>query len=90
MRTRVFLALNVAGTVAVVIALRLFAQQLDGPVGAISDFNDRYSKWLTVATTILVLAVVLRQRRRGESELQVIRLLDQTAADKEEASGAAG
>lgn len=72
MRTRTFLALNVAGTLAVVIALRLFGQQLDGPVEAIQEWNDRNFRWLTAVTVVAVLVWVVVERRRGRSELQSV------------------
>ncbi len=70
MRTRPFLVLNISGTVAAVVALRFFAQQLDGPVGAIQDFNDANVGWLTGLTVVLAVGWLLWQRRRGASEVQ--------------------
>ena len=69
MRVRVFLALNIAGTLAVVIVLRLFAHELEGPLGAVQEWNDRNVGWLTAVTVTAVLAWLVVQRGRGRSEL---------------------
>lgn len=76
MRPRTFLLLNITGTVAVVLALRQFSQQLDGPVGAIQDFNDANVGWLTGLTVALVLGWLVWQRVRGTSELRSLRTIE--------------
>jgi len=77
MRPRTFLLLNVTGTVAVVLALRQFSQQLDGPVGAIQDFNDANVGWLTGLTVALVLGWLVWQRLRGTSELRSVGAIEE-------------
>lgn len=84
MRTRVFLALNLTGTIAAVVVLRLFAEQLEGPVGAINEFNDRNAGRLTLVTVGLVAAWLVVSRLRGRGELEELRELthlDDDAAD---------
>lgn len=77
MRLRTFLAWNLAGTIAIVCALRLFAERLGGPLGAINDWNDRYATTLTYLTIGLVAVYLVWQRRSGSSELETVRELRQ-------------
>ncbi|CAN5187304.1 hypothetical protein BH18ACT4_BH18ACT4_03230 [soil metagenome] len=81
MRPRVFLALNLAGTIAVVVALRLFAQELDGPVGALQRWNDRNVGWLTAVTVAAVVAWLLVQRVRGRSKIRSVAQIEQELTD---------
>lgn len=85
MRTRMFLLLNVSGTVAVVLALRLFSQRLEGPVGAIQDFNDANVGWLTALTVVLVVSWLAWQRFRGASEIPSVRDLEHDLVTEAEA-----
>lgn len=75
MRTRTFLGWNLAGTIAAVLVLRAFAQSLEEPVLAITDWVEANQTWLTVVTVGAVVAYLLWQRRRGGGELASIREL---------------
>ncbi len=61
-----FAAINIAGTVTMVVVLREFARFVDGPIEAITDFNGRWSKWLTLATVLLVVLTVMRRSRKED------------------------
>lgn len=76
MKTRTFLAWNLAGTVVAVIALRIFANQLEDPVLAVTDWIDERQGVLTVASVALVAAYLVVQRLRGNSEIDAIRDLE--------------
>jgi membrane protein DedA with SNARE-associated domain len=55
-----FFTLDVIGTVLVVLALRLFAKQIEGPINSFLRFNAKYSKWLLLLTITTTVIVVLR------------------------------
>ena len=60
---RRFVLLNLVGSLLVVVALRVFADAVAGPLDAIVRFNDRNAGWLTVvfvALTVLWLALSRR------------------------------
>lgn len=76
MKLRTFLLWNLTGTVAAVIALRLFADQLEDPVLAVTDWIDERQGVLTIVSIGLVVAYLAVQRRRGNSELDAIRDLE--------------
>ncbi|MBA2497346.1 MAG: hypothetical protein H0V33_09690 [Acidimicrobiia bacterium] len=76
MRTRTFLALNLAGTVAVVLALRAFADPLEPVIEPVTDFVEANQTWLTVVTALLVVLWLAWQRARGRSELTTARTLE--------------
>ena len=75
MRTRTFLALNVTGTVLTVLALRLFAQQLEPVLEPVAEFNERNQTTITIVLVVAVAAWLLWQRRRGRSELGAVQEL---------------
>lgn len=87
MRTRTFLALNLTGTVAVVLVLRAFAKPLEPVIGPITDFVEANQTWLTGVTILLVVAWLAIQRSRGRSELTTARTLERDlgAADANDA-----
>jgi membrane protein DedA with SNARE-associated domain len=64
MRVRWFFVLNLAGTLAVVLALRAFASVFRGPIEDIQQFNDRNFRWLTAVTIVAVVLYILWQRRQ--------------------------
>ena len=72
MRTRTFLALNISGTVVTVIALRLFAQQLEPVLEPIAEWNERNQSTITAVLVVAVVAWLLWQRRRGRGELAAV------------------
>ena len=72
MRARTFLALNVTGTVLTVIALRLFAHQLEPVLDPVIEFNERNQGRITVVLVVAVVGWLLWQRRRGRGELEAV------------------
>jgi membrane protein DedA with SNARE-associated domain len=73
MRVRVFLAINIAGTITAVIVLRLFADQLGDVLDPVIEWNDRNATHLTVATATAVVLYLLWQRVHGGTELDSMR-----------------
>jgi membrane protein DedA with SNARE-associated domain len=71
MRFRVFLALNLSGTIAAVISLKLFGDAVASPVEAIVSFFDRNLIPATVGTTVLVVLSVVLGRMQGRTELSI-------------------
>ena len=65
-----FAALNLSGTIAIVVALRVLADHIRGPVDAVLRFNDRNVKWLTIASIVLVLVWLVWQRRQGTTPIE--------------------
>ena len=55
-----FFTLDVVGTFCVVLALRVFAKQIEGPINSFLRFNAKYSKWLLVLTVTTTVIIVLR------------------------------
>lgn len=92
MRTRAFLAVNIVGTVLTVIALRLFAQQLEPVIEPIVDWNERNQTTITVVLVALVAGWLWWQRRRGGGEVEAVRdLVDEIdAIDAVDAGDAGG
>lgn len=84
MRVRTFLALNLAGTIVAVVALRVFADQLSEPVTAITEWNDRNAGTLTVATVAIVIAWLAWNRRRGHGEISELRSITELDDDLDE------
>jgi membrane protein DedA with SNARE-associated domain len=80
MRMRVFLALNVAGTIAAVVTLRAFAGVLEEPIDAVLRFNDRYVWWLTgVSVVVVALYVILRGGGEAASVVELEHELESDA-----------
>jgi membrane protein DedA with SNARE-associated domain len=89
MNLAVFAALNVLGTMVMVVALYEFAGLVRGPIDAINRFYSHNFKWLTAVSVVLTLAWVANQWRRGRSEVQALASLDELegeAADPADAS----
>jgi membrane protein DedA with SNARE-associated domain len=84
MRVRTFIILNAVGTVTVVICLRLFAKTIEGPVGAVQNFNARNFRWLTAVSIVLVIVWFLSQRAQGKDELARVNELEREMAKEEE------
>ncbi len=64
MSPRRFAALDVAGSIAVVVALRWLAGVAAEPIAAVVAFNDANAGWLTAVFVAATAAVLLLQRRR--------------------------
>lgn len=65
MRTAVFLVLNIAGTVATIVALRRFGDVFAGPVDTTVDFVADNVVVLTAVSVVLTAAYVVGRRRRS-------------------------
>jgi len=81
MAPRTFLAINLAGTVAAVVVLRAFADQLEPVLEPVIAWNDRNATRLTVATVGFVGAYLVWHRWRGTSELGSLRDLREDRRD---------
>lgn len=77
MPPRRFVALNLAGSVAAVAALRLLADAAAGPLGAVVAFSDRNVGWLTTVFAAVTVVVLLIDRRRTRPAVT----LDEGGAD---------
>ncbi len=71
MRFGVFLALNLAGTIAAVLALKLFGDAVADPVEDLIAFFDRNLVTTTVVSIVLVVLSVWLGRVQGRMELSV-------------------
>lgn len=68
MRTAVFLLLNVAGTVATILALRRFGDVFAGPLDTVLEVLAENVIVLTAVSIVLTALYVLRRRRRPPEE----------------------
>jgi membrane protein DedA with SNARE-associated domain len=75
MRVGVFLAINIAGTIAAVIVLRLFADQLVDVLDPLIEWNDRNATKLTIVTATAVVLYLVWQRLHGGTEIESVREL---------------
>jgi membrane protein DedA with SNARE-associated domain len=67
MRPRRFVALNLLGSFATVVVLRLVVDAAAGPLAAIIEFNDRNALWLTALFVVATAVWVAVQSRQGRS-----------------------
>lgn len=77
---RLFAAVNVAGTVFIIVIARSLSDALSGPIGAFVRFTDRYQWWLTAVTVTAVMLSVTLQRKRGEGELESLSEIERELA----------
>ncbi len=82
MRVRTFLVANLSGTVAAVIALRVFAEQLEPVILPVTDWIDANQRALTLLSVGLVVAYLVYQRQRGGGEVDAIRRLTDSRDDR--------
>jgi membrane protein DedA with SNARE-associated domain len=61
-----FAALNVSGTIAILVVLYEFGDVFSGPVGAVTRFFDRNFKLFTAISILLTIYYFWDQRRRGK------------------------
>jgi membrane protein DedA with SNARE-associated domain len=64
MKAKKFFTLNLIGTTIIVIALRVFAKSLDGPVQSLLRFNKQYSKYILIASIGLSVLYLSRGLRK--------------------------
>lgn len=76
MKASVFLALNLGGTVATMIILRLFGDVFSEPLDVVLGFLRRFQWPLTLLSVVLVGAQIVAGRRAGRSELESVSSLE--------------
>jgi membrane protein DedA with SNARE-associated domain len=81
MPVAVFLALNLSGTVARLYAIRVLGATFESPIEDLLGFFGRHRIPLLAASAVLVLLSVVADRRRGRSEIEAIRQLEDELDD---------
>lgn len=79
-----FMALNVAGTLTAVIALKVFGDAVAGPVDAVVGFFDRHLVATTAISIGLVLLSIWAGRVQGKTELSLKDIDDLEGGDLDE------
>lgn len=77
MRPLVFISLNVSGTIARLVLIRLFAARYESVVDDLLDLIARYRIPILVASALIVAITVISDHRRGGSELEALRHLEE-------------
>jgi membrane protein DedA with SNARE-associated domain len=72
MRPLVFVAMNVLGTLAILVVLRTFGDVFDGPVSVVNRFITANFKWLTLFTIVATAYWLWDQRKRGRLEVESV------------------
>ncbi len=81
-----FLAVNLAGTVTMVVLLRLTGDLFAGPVDAVLRFFDRHLVATTAATIALVVLSIVLNRAQGKAEVPSVEELEGEEAGTEGAA----
>ena len=81
MKTSVFLALNLGGTIVTLILLRAFGDVFSGPLDSVLDFLHRYQWQLTIISVVLVAVQVVMSKKAGRSELESVSTLEKELED---------
>lgn len=76
MRPSVFLSLNIGGTIAMMAVIRVFGDIFSAPLEAVLGFFGRYRWQLVAVSALLVGYQIIRDRRRGTSDLESISKLE--------------
>lgn len=76
MRLRVFIVLNVAGTLTRLYAIRVLGATFEAPIDDLLGFFERYRLPLLAASILLVALSVWSDRRKGRGEIEVITELE--------------
>lgn len=66
MSIRLFLTLNISGTVLRLILIKQTAEIFDSPLDGVKDFLQTYQWWLVGASFVLLAIQVLTNRKKGE------------------------
>lgn len=83
MRPRVFLPLNIGGTIAAVLLARWVGDAFSGPLDSVFAFIGRY-RWQLMAVSFTIIAFQLwDQKRKGRSQLESIGTLESELAEAE-------
>ena len=89
MKTSVFVALNLAGTIVTIALLRKFGDAFSSPLEDVLGFLRRYQWQFTIASIALVALQLVLARRSGNSDLESVstleRQLEQAQADTDAA-----
>lgn len=72
MRVPTFLALNLTGTAARLYLIRRLGEAFESPIGSVLEFFGRYRWPLFVASVVLVVLIVLHDRRTQRSEIDAL------------------
>jgi membrane protein DedA with SNARE-associated domain len=81
MRPATFVALNVGGTVARLVAIRAFAEALAGPIDVVFGIIDRYRWWLVGISVAIGLYELHRSRKAGRSRITSVSTVQQELED---------
>lgn len=76
MKTGIFFALNLSGTIVTIALLRKFGDAFSSPLEDVLGFLRRYQWQFTVLSVTLVVVQVLMARRSGKSELETVSTLE--------------
>lgn len=68
MRPARFWATNIAGTVSMMVAIRVIGSTIDGPIKAFLRFNERYNKYLLALSLAAVIFVVFNAGLGGKAK----------------------
>jgi len=79
----VFAICNAAGTLSIVIGLRVFSNTVSGPIESLTSFVDHNAKWLALAAAVSTLFLFWQQRRTGTGELQALTDLANDVTDSD-------
>jgi membrane protein DedA with SNARE-associated domain len=84
-----FVVTNLAGTITMVILLRLAGDVLSGPVDAVLGFFDRNLVTTTAITIALVVLSLILQRAQGKAEVPSVKELEDDGVDAGDQAGPA-
>ena len=80
MRGRRFWPINIAGTITMVVGVRLLGKQINGPINSFLRFNERYNKWIFASSIAFVLFVVMNAGLGGK-KAETLRDVDRSVRD---------
>lgn len=72
MRPAVFVAMNVLGTLTILVVLRTFGDVFESPVQTVNGFITDNFKWLTLFTIVATALWIWDQKRRGTLEVESV------------------
>lgn len=81
----VFFALNIAGTLARLFAIRVLGATFEAPIDGVLDFFGRYRLPLLIASVVLVMLSFLLDRRRDGGEIGALQELEHELVDDDAA-----
>jgi membrane protein DedA with SNARE-associated domain len=84
MRLRTFVALNVSGTVARLILLRVAGDAFDRQLSSVLDFIRQYQWWLVAVSAVAVTVQLITSRKRGmlETPAEIEREIEELDVDE--------